>query len=813
MLFRLFNEILKGGKIIGLILALVFPATSFAQIDEIIVTAIKREESLQNIPVSVSVTPAEVIEQARIIDLIDLQFTVPSLRITQHQSSANANFLIRGFGNGANNPGVEPSAGVFIDGVYRSRSASSLADLTTIERVELVRGPQSTLFGKNASVGIISITTAKPDPAFGGQAELTIGDNGIALAKGTWTGLLEENISFRVTASLNQADGYYTNLTNDSDVNGRDRYALRGQILIEPNDALTIRLIGDYDSTDEKCCGVSIIRYDNSIAGALSLLNGGAGIADTTNPYSRDMYLTFNPITRREAKGGSAQIDYKFNDMVLTYISSGREQTVYSETDPDFSNVDLVGENIIRDEFNTITQEVRLASDNDAPLQWMVGAYYFDEDVSHFRNVLFGSQFKAYGNLLARGLSQRILGASVDLAGFVAALGPAAALLGGANAADNWFRAGDGVRTEAFSMESEALSLFGQLDYEMTDRVTITLGLNHTDDEKRVASNVVIVDPFSEINFDNLARATNIPALVVLKDYQFFPQFRNYPNADETGIFQSDDLVHTLRLTYERDENINLYVSHATGFKASSVNMSYEAVERRFAGPEDVEVIELGAKMQFDKGFVNFALFEQKTKNFQSNTFNGRGFDLVNAGEQSTKGLEIDGHYQVNDNFAFLFAATLLDPVYDSFKRAPCDRNSNALPEVACDAGTNNQSRDLTGRKPAGIHEVSLNASVMLDYPLAPSLQGLARFEYVYEDEMALVDNIPTSVAQQEVNLLNASFSVIHESRGWEIMLWARNLTDDDYFVSAFPLPAQSNSFAGYVNAPRSFGLIVRQNF
>jgi outer membrane receptor protein involved in Fe transport len=137
-------------------------------IEEIYVTATKRQQTLQEVPVAVSVTNSETIEKAQILDILDLQSVVPSLRITQLQSSANTNFIIRGFGNGANNAGIEPSVGVFIDGVYRSRSAGAISDLPNLERVEVLRGPQSTLFGKNASAGIISVVTAKPDQEFGG---------------------------------------------------------------------------------------------------------------------------------------------------------------------------------------------------------------------------------------------------------------------------------------------------------------------------------------------------------------------------------------------------------------------------------------------------------------------------------------------------------------------------------------------------------------------------------------------------------------------------------------------------------------------
>ena len=153
---------------------LLLSGAALSQIDEIIVTANKKEQSLQDIPMSVTVTTGEQIDQSAIVDLLDLQSAVPALRMTQLQKTTETNFIIRGFGNGANNPGLEPAVGVYIDGVARSRSASAMADLPTIERVEVLSGPQSTLFGKNASAGVISITTKLPEQEFGGSVEVRL---------------------------------------------------------------------------------------------------------------------------------------------------------------------------------------------------------------------------------------------------------------------------------------------------------------------------------------------------------------------------------------------------------------------------------------------------------------------------------------------------------------------------------------------------------------------------------------------------------------------------------------------------------------
>jgi len=217
-------------------------------IEEVIVTATKREQTLQEVPIAVSVTDADTIEKAAIVDISDLQSVVPSLKVTQLQSSTNTNFIIRGFGNGANNAGIEPSVGVFIDGVYRSRSAGAISDLPSLERVEVLRGPQSTLFGKNASAGVISVVTKKPSFETNGYIEATLGNYGLNSVKINAGDGITDNLAFSIYGSVNQRDGYFENLANTSDAfNERDRHAVRGQLLYTPNETSEYRLIADFD--------------------------------------------------------------------------------------------------------------------------------------------------------------------------------------------------------------------------------------------------------------------------------------------------------------------------------------------------------------------------------------------------------------------------------------------------------------------------------------------------------------------------------------------------------------------------------------
>ncbi|MEY3338019.1 MAG: hypothetical protein RL245_1011, partial [Pseudomonadota bacterium] len=247
---------MKRFPIVGLAVSLtLLTGTAVAQnsegLEEIVVTATKREQTLQDVPVAVSVTSVETINKASIQDVSDLASIIPSLRVTTLQTSTNTNFIIRGFGNGANNPGIEPSVGVFIDGVYRSRSAGAIGDLVDVSRVEVLRGPQSTLFGQNASAGVISVITQKPQFETGGLVEATIGNYNQRILKGKLTGPLSDTLAYSLTGVLNQRDGYFLNQRDNTDFNNRDRWDVRGQLLWNASDAVSVRFIADMSEIDE----------------------------------------------------------------------------------------------------------------------------------------------------------------------------------------------------------------------------------------------------------------------------------------------------------------------------------------------------------------------------------------------------------------------------------------------------------------------------------------------------------------------------------------------------------------------------------
>ena len=841
----------------------------------IVVTATKREQTLQEIPVAVSVTTAEAIERAQVRDLQDLQTLVPSLRVNQLQSSANTNFLIRGFGNGANNAGIEPSVGVFVDGVYRSRTASQITDLPDVQRVEVLRGPQSTLFGKNASAGVISIVTKLPEFDFGGSAELSYGNYDAIVAKGLVTGPITDSFAFSLAGGINMRDGYLEDPATGVDSNDRDRWFTRGQLLFDNGGPLQVRLIADYDKVDEVCCGVVNLRRSDASQAILAL---GGQIPDPNDPFADVVYNNFVSLNDIENKGISGQIDYDIGAFTVTSITAYRESDLLTDQDSDFTSADLIGRNFSDVGLETFTQELRVSGQIGDRVSLLLGAFYFDEGIEQRNEIAFGEDFREYANLL--------------IAPQLAALGPndlgvrdlenTIGALTGRNFSGQFFAAGQGL-DENYTLDNEALSLFGQVDFEIVDGLVLTLGANYTDDQKQITTNVVSTDAFSGLDLVAVGNtaifATAFPQqvgsafglgrpatqaeigaflanpatapivgqiqagvrafadandtnpavnpLLALRPLQFLPPFLNVPNAVEDGSTSDDDWSWTARLAYDVSPTLNIYASYATGFKASSFNLSRDSrplasdlpavigaglnpvnltTGSRFAGPEETEVIELGIKGNWDFASANLTFFNQKIDGFQSNIFTGTGFALANAGLQETFGVEFDGVVRPTEELTFSAAFTYLDPEYVTFP--------------------NSSIGDLSGRAVAGISQLTMSLGAQYDQEInANGDRIILNTNFYHEAPVQIADGLPGFIRggqdaafaaarpfRRQVDELSASVTFAMEM-GLELSVWGRNLLDDRYITAIFDSVAQAGSISGYPNQPRTYGVSAKYRF
>ena len=844
---------LKKTLLLGssVMLAAAIAAPAAAQVDdEIIVTATKREQTLQEVPIAVTVTDSVTIERAQILDLKDLQSVVPTLRIPQFQNANQTNFVIRGFGNGANNPGIEPSVGVFIDGVYRSRAAAQIGDLPKLDRVEVISGPQSTLFGKNASVGVISIVTAKPSFESTGYAEVGYGNFNQILAKGYASGALGENVAGAISGGLNIRDGYFENLNGDQDINERQRFNIRGDLLFQPTDNVEFRLLGDYSNIDESCCAsvltdlldanpaVGTAQNGTALFGAASALFGLQS-NDPNDPFQYEASVNNAPVNEIDDYGVSFHADVSLdNGIDVTSITAFRVNNSFTDLDADFTNVDFLPVASQDVEIGTFTQELRLnGTAFEDRVNWTLGGFYFNEDITFNSQLQYGSDTRPlFSALIGAGVGA---GPDVGNATFLN-IEQAAGLPAGASFANGT------TIDESFTLDNESFSIFGNVDFDVTDRFVLTLGAAYIDDKKSFSGSSLNGDLFSNINlldpnfagevstqilqngfpaipglapplpsFEQAfmtpyspqaeaaiaagffgaaaqaglaqlrggadALAGLLPSAVV--GLQFQPNFFAIPNSIEQNRTNDDEITFAVRGAYDVNDNINVYASYSTGFKASSINLSRDSrpnlndfidasgrpiaanfaqlpnnftvrttdgqlisnttpdsaiaanavvdplTARNFgtrsASPEETENFEIGLKSRFDKGLFNLTLFQTTVDGFQSNVFNGAGFVLANAGEQRSRGAEWDIQYRPVEPLLLTFAGAYLDAEYIDFQQSTDIFN---IPQ------------NRSGTTVSGISPWNFVVSATYDHTFANGYEGYIRGDFNFESATNITD-------------------------------------------------------------------------
>jgi outer membrane receptor protein involved in Fe transport len=846
-------------------------ATDSGTGNQIIVTATKREQTLQETPVAVSVTTAETIERAQIRDVTDLASVVPSLRVTQSQSQFATTYSIRGFGTSGNNIGLEPSVAMFVDGVYRSRAVAQISDLPDIQRVEVLRGPQSTLFGKNASAGVISIVTKQPSFDFGGSIEASYGNYDARVLKGYVTGPISDTIAASVAAGINKRDGYVTNLFNGDDVNNRDRWFSRGQVLFEPSDTFKFRLIGDYDKITEKCCAA----FNLQRSAATAAVNAIGGQVNPT-PFDADadvIYSDVVPFSNVRNWGLSGQADLELGALTLTSITAYRDTKLNADQDVDFHSArTATGANIGQAHIKTFTEELRVASDFDGPLNFLVGAYYFKEKADTADQIVYGEDFREYANILIGG---PITSPPNDLA--VDSLEATISALTGTNYVNQFFQAGQGFFNQ-MSQDNEAYSLFGNVDFEITNGLTLTLGANYTHDAKDVVTNSTSTDVFSGLNLTAIGQtaiyqqglATQIGSLLMLgrpataaeigafaganpagfaavnagvqafaaanaanpavnpllalRPLQFLPPFQNCPNAVEDCSTRDGDWSWTARLAAEITPTLNGYISWSTGYKAPSFNLSRDsrptAIDRQALITQGLAVTNLSAGTRF-AGAENSEVYELGLKG-------NWGLAAANLTffKQSIKGFQTNTFTGTGFALGNAEKQSTFGVEFDGYVRPTEQLTFNLAMtylDPQYDSYTGSPFGDLSGFPIVTIPKLSAVFGAQWDQELGNGDRIIARGDFSYQAPVQAAEGLTRfgSIAanlaaarpfRSEVNDLNASLTYAMDM-GLELSVWGRNLLNDRNITGIFDSTAQDGSISGYTNQPRTYGVSARFKF
>ncbi len=778
--------------------------TNEPTIEKIIVTASKRPQTLQDTPIAVSVTDALDIEQTKIIDVLDLQALVPTLKVSQTSITSVTSFSIRGFGSAATNLGTEPSVGVFIDGVFRSRGGSAINDLPLVERIEVLSGPQSTLFGKNASAGVVSIVTQAPTFSREARVDATFGNYNQRILKGYYSDGVSDELALSLSASINKRDGFVESLQPGiEDPDNRDRWSFRGQALWEATNDTSVRVIADYSEINEICCSSTNV-INGPINGAVLAL-GGVVLSDE-DPFARQSVLIKSPQSDIEDGGISVHVDVDFDSFSLTAISAYRFNNLIASTPVGNSSVDTTTS--VRDiEISAFSQEVRLVSTGNGPFSWIAGGFYYDEEIDSTDALEYGPSLRPFVDILTGGA----------LTGLEGALGlPAGTFYP------------DGIAVAyAEGQSNKDFSLFASGDYKITDEFTLTAGLNYTNDRKQAfVEEVSNPDAFSAINFNTFAGG----AFAALGPAQFRPPIVSFPNSLEDGKSDDSEVTYLLRAAYKMNEHYNFYLSHATGFKstawdltafsrpaielasaldASGENSSNPKYGSRLSTPEYSTVNELGMKVWYKNFQANVAIFDQSLEDFQVRSYDGLNFFQANAGKTSVDGVEFDLRFVASENWAFTFAGTYLDPIFDDFRNAPPG------PNTPRDAQGRPLPQDLSGTRPLNIHDKS--AVLGLVYTTSfNTFDMYARADYTYES--ALVFAPAGSITgtnpefTRQVNTLGASVGM-QFNNGLGVQVFGRNLTNDEYLLSVFGQSGQAGTVGANISQPRTYGVSLSYAF
>ncbi len=662
---------------------------------DIIVTAQGRSQALADVPVAISAVTSESLQNSGANDIRQLNQLAPSLLVSSTGSEANGSPRIRGIGTVGDNAGLESSVVVFIDGVYRSRSGIGLNELGEIDRIEVLRGPQGTLGGRNSSAGLISIISKKPSFEFGATAEATYGNYDFIRLGGGITGPISEKVAARIDGVYVKRDGFYNDTANNTKVNNRDRYFVRGQLLIEPTSDVSIRLIGDYSNRTEACCAATYVDggvnqfignlntpatpLTTGLPGGNNIINVlrdlGQNVAAFNQGYSRNISVTpgrgFGGKT--EDWGLSGQLDWDFGSVKLTSITAYRDYRSDQGSDTDYGTVDVLytganGNNSRA--FRTFTQELRLqGSLFDDKLDWLVGGFYSDEKFRGKANLRFGSQYGRFATcrIISGGGFAGLY--SPTSPGCVApVVGPATLGSFGADIA-NGFVTLDGINDrgstiDRYNQNSRSFAIFTHNIIHLTDKLDVTLGLRYTDERKRFSAtfgndNTGCTTLQANLT-DDLVSAN--PTTRALAGALIGLGCQGNSTAELNGVSIGDqrsesEFTGTAIVSWKPIDDLLVYASFSRGYKAGGFNFDRSALKTPIAlnaagvptttfaalggaqalvrslqfEPEKVNAFEIGAKYSTGPFSLSVAAFRQEFKSFQLNTFDGTVFIVQNV--------------------------------------------------------------------------------------------------------------------------------------------------------------------------------------
>lgn len=793
-------------------------------LDQIIVTAQKREEALQDVPVVVTALSETMLEDNGVRDIKDLATIVPGLTVTSTQSEAQTTARIRGIGTVGDNAGLESSVGVVIDGVYRPRNGVGFGDLGELERVEVLKGPQGTLFGKNTSAGVINVVTKRPTYQQSAEAEITVGNYGAFGVSGSYSDAISDNIAFRVFGAKRKRDGFLDVRTGagprqDREDQDQNFHTFRGQVLIEPTDTLDILLSADFTNRDENCCSsVTIIR--GPTAPIIDALAPDSGVAPVADPFARRAWSNRGTEQYIKDKGVSAQIDWEtpwFGGATLTSITAGRDWSSTNGIDFDYSTADILYRNAQKGDnytaFDTFSQEIRLTGSTEK-IDWMFGLFYSDEKLERNEAYRVGSAYEAYLSTAILARINPLLAASPTAPLFFSQASgrPFGTVFAGLSAADR------------YEQNAKSTALFTNNTWHVNDALDLTLGLRYTIEDKDLTS--VYRNPNGGLGCGAmLANPAQVVAALVARGLTVAQASAAAPTVVGFGCLPWTNVQHNGRFTkqereekewsgtfkaaYRFNENVMAYFSAARGYKAGGFNLdrvqSNNGLSSGTAGVvpvndtsfdgEFVDSFELGTKTTWLGGnlLLNATLFHQEYSDFQLNSFLGTSFVVRSIPKVTSQGLDAELLWQ-SGGWMVQSGLTYADTKY----------GDDPLPDADLAL--------LPGNRPSFAPKWSATASVGYDFDIG-SLKAGAHVGAKYMSDYNTGSDLDPQKAQDGYTLANARFSIGAPDDRWSLELWSQNITDEEYYQVGIDTPLQTGSWNAFLGAPRTYGMTFRLKY
>ncbi len=798
-------------------------------VEKVVVTATRRETALVKTPVAVTAISGKALEAAEVENIEDLMALVPSLVVTNNGHPFAFTTRIRGVGTQGDNPGLEAAVGTFVDGVYRNRPGIAMSDVGDMERVEVLRGPQGTLFGRNTSAGIINVITRKPTWDNQMWAEVTGGSYDLLATRGGFNAVIApDQLAIRFNGVRQEREGYIDvnpGRPDAYDGNATSFWGGRGQLLWQPNQDVSLRLIGDYAERKDQCCSAVTLFGGN---------NGRSGVAGTSGPAvinvleapfvgkastnQVDNLVAFgnrSTDTNTTDKGVSGELNWRFGGVKLTSITSYREWENDYGQDADFSGADILyfpddGTNF--NKFETITHETRFNGEAGW-VNWLIGVYYSNEDITRRQRLTFGTDAEAF-------LSLHRIGAlttsyQTALGGFGLGANPVYAL----GAGDN----------DLYEQNAESFAAFTHNVFHLTDDLDFIAGVRWTTETKELSSTwrttgmngcaavegALGLDPGREALLVAFPGSPTTQGLVNLACLPFSRRALDVLTALRPAVQErtEDEFSGVATLAYQFNPNVNAYGSYSRGHKAGGFNLdrafsdaagsivspatfpfpgavpaqNVRTPDTSFAA-ELVDAYELGLKLASDDNTfqLNTAVFYQDFENFQLNTFTGVSFIVTSVPEVISQGVEAEAFWTPFRDFSTNLGVAYTDARYGD------DLGSPSPPSGFL--GRNPGLFALPDARLTHSPEWTVTGGWDYSFPFIDTLTAKLHMDGRWQSEMNTGSNLDPRKVQDAYAVFGAKIGFYSEDEWFGLEFFARNLFDERYINTAFDSPLQGTA-------------------